>query len=224
MLQLATIKSFKCILDRLSIVSYNSLFFCDSSGFSVFSNLTRFVVIIWVFVVLILIQSYTASLASLLTVEQLQPTIRDVKELIRSGETVGYQQGSFVKQLLIQMGFNGSKLKSYNATHYLDELMTKGTEGGGISAAFDELPYVKVFLAEYCSKYTMVPPTYKADGFGFVSLFSLSFIFFVCLSLTGFHMCLDAPRLVGFPKRFSSRIRCLPQSANCDRRRRNDNY
>ncbi|MBA0848200.1 hypothetical protein Goshw_029625, partial [Gossypium schwendimanii] len=40
----------------------------------VVSNLGRFVVIIWCFVVLVLTQSYTASLTSLLTVEQLQPT------------------------------------------------------------------------------------------------------------------------------------------------------
>jgi glutamate receptor, ionotropic, plant len=33
------------------------------------SNLSRFVVIIWVFVVLILTSSYTASLTSMLTVE-----------------------------------------------------------------------------------------------------------------------------------------------------------
>ncbi|KAK7828665.1 glutamate receptor 2.7 [Quercus suber] len=38
------------------------------------SNLARIVVIIWVFVVLILTQSYTASLTSLLTIQQLQPT------------------------------------------------------------------------------------------------------------------------------------------------------
>lgn len=137
-----------------------------------FSNLTRFVVIIWVFVVLILIQSYTANLASLLTVQQLQPTIRDIKELIKRGETVGFQEGSFVEQSLIEMNFSPLNLKSYNTTDQLHQLLEKGTEKGGIAAAFDELPYVKVFLAEYGSRYTVVPPTYKTDGFGFVSPYS----------------------------------------------------
>ncbi|XP_057539249.1 glutamate receptor 2.7-like [Amaranthus tricolor] len=146
--------------------SFSTLVF--SHSFNVFSNLTRFVVIIWVFVVLILIQSYTANLASLLTVEQLQPTITDIKELIKNREIVGFQEGSFVEQSLIEMGFDPSNLKSYNTTEQLHELLAKGTEKGGIAAAFDELPYVKVFLTKYRSKYTMVPPTYKTDGFAFV--------------------------------------------------------
>ncbi|XP_021852375.1 glutamate receptor 2.8 [Spinacia oleracea] len=146
--------------------SFSTLVF--SHSFNVFSNLTRFVVIIWVFVVLILIQSYTANLASLLTVQQLQPTIRDIKELIKRGETVGFQEGSFVEQSLIEMNFSPLNLKSYNTTDQLHQLLEKGTEKGGIAAAFDELPYVKVFLAEYGSRYTVVPPTYKTDGFGFV--------------------------------------------------------
>ncbi|KAK0570683.1 hypothetical protein LWI29_005006 [Acer saccharum] len=60
----------------------------------VISNLGRFVVIVWYFVVLILTQSYTASLTSHLTVQQLKPTITGVHELINRGENVGYQKGS----------------------------------------------------------------------------------------------------------------------------------
>ncbi|KAL0312208.1 UNVERIFIED_CONTAM: Glutamate receptor 2.7 [Sesamum radiatum] len=106
----------------------------------VVSNLARFVLVIWFLVVLITYQSYTASLASMLTVQQLQPTVTDVNELIRNKEYVGYQEGSFVY----------------------------GTGNGGIAAAFEEIPYINVFLAKYCSKYTTVGPTYKTDGFAFV--------------------------------------------------------
>ncbi|KAL0323996.1 UNVERIFIED_CONTAM: Glutamate receptor 2.7 [Sesamum calycinum] len=42
------------------------------------------------------------------------------------------------------------------------------SENGGIAAAFDETPYIKMFLAKYCSEYTMVGPMYKTAGFGFV--------------------------------------------------------
>lgn len=59
------------------------------------SNLTRFVVIIWMFVVLILTSSYTANLTSMLTVEKLEPTFRDLNELLRKGENVGYLEGFF---------------------------------------------------------------------------------------------------------------------------------
>lgn len=137
----------------------------------VISNCARFVVIIWVFVVLILTQSYTASLASLLTIQRFQPTITDINQLIKDGENVGYQEGSFVLGILKEMNFKESQLKPYNSTDECAELLSKGSANGGIAAAFDEVPYMKLFLAKYC-KYTMVSSVFKTDGFGFVrSLF-----------------------------------------------------
>ncbi|OMO89095.1 GPCR, family 3 [Corchorus olitorius] len=102
------------------------------SGERLVSNLARFVVIIWCFVVLILTQSYTASLTSLLTVQQLQPTVTDIHEILKRGERIGFYAN------------------------------------GGISAALDEIPYIKLFLAKYCGKYTTIEPTYETDGFRFV--------------------------------------------------------
>ncbi|KAL2236872.1 UNVERIFIED_CONTAM: Glutamate receptor 2.7 [Sesamum indicum] len=134
----------------------------------VVSNLARFVLVIWFLVVLILTQSYTASLASMLTVQQLQPTLTDVNELIRNKEYVGYQEGSFVYGLLKRLNFDESRLLPYNSPEQWDELFSKGTGNGGIAAAFEEIPYINVFLAKYCSKYTTVGPTYKTDGFAFV--------------------------------------------------------
>ncbi|KAL6345739.1 hypothetical protein AAG906_017483 [Vitis piasezkii] len=133
------------------------------------SNLARIVMIIWFFVVLILTQSYTASLTSMLTVQQLNPTITDINELIKKGERVGCQNGSFVCEFLIEsMKFDESKLVKYESPEELDELFSNKSSKGGIAAAFDEIPYLKIFLAQYCSKYTAVGPTYKFDGFGFV--------------------------------------------------------
>ncbi|KAH6783628.1 glutamate receptor 2.7 [Perilla frutescens var. hirtella] len=134
----------------------------------VISNLSRFMLIIWFLVVLILTQSYTASLTSMLTVQELQPTITDVNELIRKKENVGYQKGSFVFGLLKSMNFDESKLFAYNSPEEMDVLFRKGSANHGIVAAFDEIPYMKLFLAKHCSKYIMVGPTYKTDGFGFV--------------------------------------------------------
>lgn len=133
------------------------------------SNLARFVVIIWVFVVLILTQSYTASLTSLLTVQKLQPTVTDVNTLRKNGVPVGYLNVSFVYGLLKSNGFNESKLKAFNTAEELDQLLSIGTENGGIAAAIDETPNMKLFLAKYCSKYTMIGPIFRTDGFGFVS-------------------------------------------------------
>jgi ionotropic glutamate receptor len=133
----------------------------------VVNNWSRFVMIIWFFVVLILTQSYAASLTSMLTVQRLQPTFVDVKEIKKRGYFVGYQQDSFVKELLIeQLNFHESKLKAYITPEEYHEALSRER----VAAIFDEIPYIKLFLAKYCSKYTMVGPTYKTDGFGFVSL------------------------------------------------------
>ncbi|KAL1552582.1 glutamate receptor 2.7-like isoform X1 [Salvia divinorum] len=145
--------------------SFSTMVFANKER--VISNLSRFLLIIWFLVVLILTQSYTASLTSMLTVQELKPTITDVNELIRNKETVGYHNGSFVLELLKGLNFDKSRLLAYNSPEDMHELFRKGSANGGIAAAFDEIPYVKLFLAKYCSKYIMVGPTYKTDGFGF---------------------------------------------------------
>ncbi|KAG6739153.1 hypothetical protein POTOM_056739 [Populus tomentosa] len=132
----------------------------------VVSNLSRVVVIIWCFVVLILTQSYTASLSSLLTVQQIKVT--DVNELVNKGEYVGYQKGSFVLGILLGLGFDKSKILAYSSPEECLELFSKGSGNGGIAAAFKEEPYLKVFLSKFCFKYTMIDTAFKTDGFGFV--------------------------------------------------------
>jgi glutamate receptor, ionotropic, plant len=132
------------------------------------SNLSRFVVIIWVFVVLILTSSYTASLTSMLTVQKLQPTVTDIRELQRRGDVIGYQDGSFIAGSLQKMGFDRTKMRSFNTAEQYAEALSKGPGNGGVAAVFDEIPYLKLFLSQYCDGYTMVGPVYKTDGFGFV--------------------------------------------------------
>ncbi|KAK3437317.1 hypothetical protein EUGRSUZ_C01857 [Eucalyptus grandis] len=132
-----------------------------------FSNLTRFVVIVWVFVVLILTQSYTASLSSLLVVKNLQPTVTDVAQLLKSGENVGYQDGTFLHEKLKEMTSDYKTLVPYKSAVECDALLSKGSSEGGIAAAIDEVPYIKLVGSQYCNKYTMIP-TLKNAGFGFV--------------------------------------------------------
>ncbi|XP_039117512.1 glutamate receptor 2.9-like [Dioscorea cayenensis subsp. rotundata] len=103
---------------------------------NIVSNLARLVVIIWVFVVLILQSSYTASLTSLLTVEQFEPSYTHISELKDNGERVGSPQ------------------------EYA-EALAKGSRNGGVAAIIDEIPYLKVFLKDHCDNYTMAGQTYK---------------------------------------------------------------
>ncbi|KAI3900414.1 hypothetical protein MKW92_011379 [Papaver armeniacum] len=134
----------------------------------VLSTLGRIVMGIWLFVVLILTQSYTANLASMLTIKRLEPTYTDVKELIRNGYSVGYQEGSFVLDKLKGMEFHESHLKTYNTPDEFDKLFSMGPSKGGIVAAFEELPYIELLLAKYCDKYMKVGEIYPNDGWSFV--------------------------------------------------------
>ena len=151
------------------------------AGERVMSNWTRFIVIIWVFVVLILSQSYTANLASMLTVRRMQPTVIDVKEILRNDLSVGYLNISFVKDFLIKnLNFKKNMLKGYKTPEEYREALLKGTRNGGVDAVIDELPYLKIFLAKYCSNFQIVGPTYQTAGFGFVSLSLL----FSCINIS----------------------------------------
>nr|GMC78019.1 glutamate receptor 2.8-like [Ipomoea batatas] len=145
--------------------SFSTLVFAHRE--KVVSNLSRFVIIVWVFVVLVLTSSYTASLTSMLTVQQLQPTVTDVYNLIKNRDFVGYQDGSFVAEMLKNMDFESTRIRNYSTLEEYDEALTKGSGNGGVAAIVDELPYLRLFLAKYCGKYTMVGPIYKTAGFGF---------------------------------------------------------
>ena len=57
----------------------------------------------------------------------------------------------------------------YNSPEDCHELFQKGSANGGIAAAFDEIPYMKLLIGQYCSKYAMIEPKFKTAGFGFVS-------------------------------------------------------
>uniref|UniRef100_M8AUB0 Glutamate receptor n=1 Tax=Aegilops tauschii TaxID=37682 RepID=M8AUB0_AEGTA len=129
--------------------------------------LSRIVLIIWLVFLMVLTSSYTASLTSMLTVQQLQPTVTDVHELLKSGEYVGYHRGSYVKGLLEELGFDRSKIKPYNSPEDFHNALSRGSNNGGIAALVHEVPYIKLFLANHCKGYTMVGPIYKAAGFGY---------------------------------------------------------
>ncbi|PWA13661.1 hypothetical protein CTI12_AA631700 [Artemisia annua] len=133
------------------------------------NNLSRFVVIVWVFVVLVLTSNYTASLSSMLTVQKLQPAFRTINELITRGDYIGYQSGSFVEGLLKDMSVQSDRLKKYINFFEYAQALSNGSRNGGVSAIVDEVPYLKMLQAKNCSKYFMLDPIYKTAGFGFVS-------------------------------------------------------
>ncbi|KAL6655544.1 hypothetical protein ACP70R_006370 [Stipagrostis hirtigluma subsp. patula] len=142
--------------------------------FSLFGNndrverfLSQIVLIVWVFCFLLLGSCYTANLTTMLTVQQLNSNVTDIHVLLRSGEYVGYRSGTYVEGLLEELGFNKSRIKSYNTPDELESALSKGSKNGGIAAFVHEVPYIKLFLANYSHGYLMVGPFYKTAGFGF---------------------------------------------------------
>ncbi|OMP07971.1 Ionotropic glutamate receptor [Corchorus olitorius] len=139
--------------------SFSTLVFAHKE--KLLSNLSKFVVIIWVFVVLILTSSYTATLASMLTIQRIQLNSRD--------DYVGYHSFAFLPSATSNLNYGNPRLKPYQSAEEYATALTKGSKNGGVSAIIDEIPYVKVFLSNYPAGYTMI--RYRSgsetSGFGF---------------------------------------------------------
>ncbi|KAK6256583.1 hypothetical protein QUC31_000042 [Theobroma cacao] len=129
------------------------------------SNLSRFVLAPWLFAILIITASFTASLTSMLTISRLQPSVSDIETLLRTNAPVGCNGNSFILRYLTNVvGFKAENIKKIDSiSDYPDAF-----KNGDIEAAFFVVPHAQVFLAKYCKGYTMAGPTFKLGGFGFV--------------------------------------------------------
>ncbi|XVF34183.1 hypothetical protein REPUB_Repub18cG0036600 [Reevesia pubescens] len=124
----------------------------------------KVVLVTWLFLAFVIMQSYTANLSSILTVDRLQGTVPSLMELRKS--YVGYHDQSFVKEFLVnELKLDAGKFKPYASVEEMYYVLSDG----GVAAIFDEIPYIKVFLTKYSSGFKMVGPTYKTNGFGIVS-------------------------------------------------------
>lgn len=136
------------------------------AGERIYSNLTKVVVVVWLFLVFILTSSYTASLSSLLTVKELESNL-DIQSVRDGGSYVGCDNESFLQDYLKDvLSFKPEQIYVLNSSEssYVDEF-----RNNKIDAAFLEVPYEKVFLNKYCNAYASISPTYRFGGLGFVS-------------------------------------------------------
>lgn len=134
------------------------------------STLGRLVLIIWLFVVLIINSSYTASLTSILTVQQLASPIKGIESLIASNDPIGYQQGSFAQNYLIdELSIHESRLVPLNSQDDYVRALRDGPHKGGVAAVVDERAYVEVFLSTHC-EFSIVGQEFTKAGWGFVSI------------------------------------------------------
>ncbi|KAG5516986.1 hypothetical protein RHGRI_037658 [Rhododendron griersonianum] len=140
----------------------NALWFTFSSLFlahreRIQSNYARIVVVVWLFLALILTQSYTANLTSMLTLSKLRPKIW-------SREKVGCDENAFMKKYIQgELNFSNEIIPIKDEDEYLARF-----KNGSISAAFLENPYAKTFVNRYCRNFTLIPTKYSFGGFGFI--------------------------------------------------------
>ncbi|KAG6484310.1 glutamate receptor 3.4-like isoform X1 [Zingiber officinale] len=145
--------------------SFSTMFFAHREN--TVSTLGRFVLIIWFFVVLIINSSYTASLTSILTVQQLSSGIQGLDSLIASSDPIGYQVGSFAKNYMMQeLNIAESRLVSLNNPEAYARALELGPKNGGVAAIVDELPYIELFLSTNCN-YKTVGQEFTKSGWGF---------------------------------------------------------
>ncbi|KAF8026329.1 hypothetical protein BT93_F2959 [Corymbia citriodora subsp. variegata] len=145
--------------------SFSTLFFAHRENTA--STLGRIVLIIWLFVVLIINSSYTASLTSILTVQQLSSPIKGIDSLIKGDEPIGFQVGSFAEHYLTkELGISRSRLRPLGSPDAYAKALKDGPGKGGVAALVDELPYVELFLSSQCS-FRIVGPEFTKSGWGF---------------------------------------------------------
>lgn len=134
------------------------------------SALGRGVVLIWLFVVLIINSSYTASLTSILTVQQLSSPISGIDSLKASDEPIGFQVGSFAERYLTEdIGISKSRLVALGSPEEYAKALQLGPNKGGVAAIIDERPYVEIFLSAQCT-FRIVGQEFTRSGWGFVSI------------------------------------------------------
>ncbi|XP_057850920.2 glutamate receptor 3.3 isoform X2 [Cryptomeria japonica] len=145
--------------------TFSTMFFSHREN--TVSSLGRAVLLIWLFVVLIINSSYTASLTSILTVQKLSPTIQGIESLASSNLPIGYQTGSFVADYLSgEYNIAKSRLVPLNTQDNYAKALSLGPNKGGVAAVVDELPYIQSFLSTHCG-YTIVGREFTKSGWGF---------------------------------------------------------
>ncbi|XP_059318124.1 glutamate receptor 3.4-like isoform X2 [Lycium ferocissimum] len=146
--------------------SFSTMFFAHRQN--TLSTLGRCVLIFWLFVVLIINSSYTASLTSILTVQKLSSGIKGIDSLISSPDPIGVQDGSFAYNYLIEeLHVPKSRLRIIKSEDEYVSSLQNGPQGGGVAAIVDELPYVELFLSNNKCIFRTVGQEFTKSGWGF---------------------------------------------------------
>lgn len=151
----------------VTILSFGFLTAFFAHKESMKTTLGKILLLIWLFVVLIIQASYTASLTSILTLQQLSTPIRGVESLRSTSYPIGYQVGSFAESYMVEeLQIPRSRLKALGSPEEYAKALELGPENGGVAAVVDERPYVELFLSTNC-QFTIVGSEFTKESWGF---------------------------------------------------------
>ncbi|KAI3827591.1 hypothetical protein L1987_01669 [Smallanthus sonchifolius] len=119
---------------------------------------SKVVLITWLCMIFVIVQIFTATLSSWLTIDQMRP------RLPSSFENVGYQYGSYLNDYITQKyNCSDNNLVPLKSIEEFKDALSNGS----VNAVFDELPYVELFLAKYGSSYMKFGPINQESGLAF---------------------------------------------------------
>ena len=95
----------------------------------------------------------------MITASKFHPSVPGVHELQKNGQYVGFHQGSYIEGLLVEIGFDTSKLRAYATLEYFYSALSNGS----IVAVVLDVPYIKLFLAKYNKGYSGVAVAYLQE-------------------------------------------------------------
>ncbi|KAJ6398227.1 hypothetical protein OIU77_019101 [Salix suchowensis] len=90
-----------------------------------------------------------------------------IDSLISSKDPIGYQQGSFTRDYLInELGIQKSRLISLKMPEDYAKALKDGPRNGGVAAVVDERAYIELFLSTRC-EFSIVGQEFTKNGWGF---------------------------------------------------------
>lgn len=102
--------------------------------------------------------------------QQLTSPIKGIESLIETSDPIGYQQGSFARNYLIdEIGIQESRLVPLNSAEDFAKALRDGPHRGGVAAVVDERAYIELFLSAHC-EFSIVGQEFTKAGWGFVSI------------------------------------------------------
>ncbi|XWS29849.1 hypothetical protein CRYUN_Cryun24cG0065200 [Craigia yunnanensis] len=127
------------------------------------NSLTYFVLAPWLFLILVVTSTYTASFTSMITSSETESSYLDIENLKITNAIIGCDEDSTIFRYLVEViGFQRKNIK-HIALSSIDDY-AKALSSENIKASFFLTPYAAAFLAKYCKDFRSWNPIRNLRG------------------------------------------------------------